>query len=331
MECCVNSGKVANFLFFAFMISAPRKAKQFYTAVVKLLVVGAAFYFIYIKIAANSALNWVEFQNKFLGNCSIISISVLLLLSILNRYLEILKWQNLVSTIKPISISESAAHVLSGATAGVFTPNGVGDYASKLFYFDKSNSKKILLLNFLSNSAQMLVTVIFGIIGIIYFNNIVDIISSEKIFLILIVLTIFVMLIFLIRNVEVRNVSAQKLWNKIHLISKEVHLKNMLLSIARYLIFSHQFYFLLLIFNVDLPYLSLMSGILAMYFVSSSLPTFQILDFAVKGSVAVFFFGLLGVNDWIIIFTAAVMWLLNVVAPAVIGSYFIVKLKSQWK
>lgn len=327
----MNSGKVANFLFFAFMISAPRKAKQFYTAVVKLLVVSAAFYFIYTKITINDALNWQAFHQLFRRNWSVVTILLVLVLSVINRYLDILKWQNLVSTIQPISIKESITHVLSGATAGVFTPNGVGDYASKLLYFDKSNSRRILLLNFISNGAQMLVTVLFGIIGLLYFNTVADVISAEIISFIFIFLLIITLSLILLRNVEVRNLSAQKVWNKIHFISKDVHLKNMLLSIARYLIFSHQFYFLLVIFRVDLPYLSLMSGIMAMYFVSSSLPTFQIFDFAVKGSVAVFFFALLGVNEWIIIFITTVMWLLNVVTPAIIGSYFIVKLKPQWK
>ena len=38
-------------------------------------------------------------------------------------------------------------------------------------------------------------------------------------------------------------------------------------------------------FDVDLPYLTLISSIAAVYFLASSLPSFQFLDFAVKGSV----------------------------------------------
>jgi hypothetical protein len=61
-----------------------------------------------------------------------------------------------------------------------------------------------------------------------------------------------------------------------------VFIKNILLGICRYLVFSHQYYFLFLAFDVDLPYLILMSAVTSVYFLASSLPTFQFLDFAVK-------------------------------------------------
>ena len=119
--------------------------------------------------------------------------------------------------------------------------------------------------------------------------------------------------------------------HKINQIPKPIHRKNIVLGLCRYLVFSHQYYFLFLAFDVHLPYLILMSAITSIYFLASSLPSFQFLDFAVKGSVAVYFFGLLGVNEWIVIFITTLMWLLNVVIPVVIGSYYVLnfKLKSQ--
>nr|WP_309597738.1 hypothetical protein [Flavobacterium oreochromis] len=95
----------------------------------------------------------------------------------------------------------------------------------------------------------------------------------------------------------------------------------------RYFTFSHQYYFLFLIFDVNLPYLLLMSLITSVYFLASSLPSFQFLDFAVKGSVAVFFFGLLDVNEWIVLFISTLMWILNTVLPVIIGSYFVLNFK----
>ena len=74
----------------------------------------------------------------------------------------------------------------------------------------------------------------------------------------------------------------------------------------------------------------MMANIATVYLLASSLPSFQFLDFAVKGSVAVFFFGKLGVNEWIIVFISTLMWFLNVVLPVVIGSYFVLKFKPKW-
>lgn len=74
-----------------------------------------------------------------------------------------------------------------------------------------------------------------------------------------------------------------------------------------------------------------MGGITAVYFLASSLPNFQFLDFAVKGSVAVFFFEKLGVGHLETLFVTALMWLLNIVFPVVIGSYFVLKFKPKLK
>ena len=109
------------------------------------------------------------------------------------------------------------------------------------------------------------------------------------------------------------------------LLRKPIHKKNVLLGLSRYLVFSHQYYFLFLVFGVDLPYATMMATIAVVYFLASSLPSFQFLDFAVKGSVAVFFFGKLSVNDWIVVFVATLMWFLNVVLPVFMGCYYVLK------
>ena len=313
------------------MISAPRKAKQFFTAVVKLLVVGGAFYFIYSQLVNNDKLDWVQFQQKFRANWSVLGIGFILLLSVLNRYFEILKWQNLAQTIKPISVGESTKQVLSAVTAAIFTPNGLGEYGAKVLFFEKDKTKEVIFLNLICNGIQMVLTVVFGIFGLLYFNTLFQVISGKTVLLIFASLVIFIIFLFSVRRIQIRGYSLQKLIQKINLLPKEVHRRNILLAVCRYLVFSHQYYFLFLAFDVDLPYLTLMSGITATYFLASSLPTFQFLDFAVKGSVAVYFFGLLGVNEWIVVFIAMLMWFLNVVLPVIIGSYYVLNFKSKWK
>jgi hypothetical protein len=61
---------------------------------------------------------------------------------------------------------------------------------------------------------------------------------------------------------------------------------------------------------VQLPYFILIATIAAVYFLASSLPSFQVFDFAVKGSVAVFFFQKLGIDEWIVVFISFLMWFL---------------------
>ncbi len=306
------------------MISISHKAKQFLVFIVKLLIVVGAFYFIYNQLASNDKLDWDKFEALVKKNATFLGILFLLSFSVANRFLEILKWQNLVVTIKSITIGESTKQVLGALTAGIFTPNGLGEYAGKALYYDKSKTKQIIFLNLICNGIQMILTIIFGTIGLF-------VIGFWKWSLGIFVFTIFLILLSILsKKITVKGYSIEKLFFKINEIPQLILRKNNYLAVCRYLVFSHQYYFLFLAFDVDLPYLTMMSTIAAVYFLASSLPSFQFLDFAVKGSIAVFFFGKLGVNEWIVIFISTLMWFLNVVLPVVIGSYFVLKFKPKW-
>jgi hypothetical protein len=309
------------------MISIPHKTKQFLVLLIKLLIVGCAFYFIYNQLANNDKLDWAQFLVLFKKNQSVTGIAFILLLSILNRYLEILKWQNLVSYLKPISVAEATKQVLASLTAGVFTPNGAGDYAGKALFFDKSETKKVVFLNLICNGIQMVLTVILGIFGLLYFSAHYNVITTKTVAILFGVLILTFIVLFSIKKITIKGYSIEKLVHKINEIPKRTHQKNIFLGVFRYLVFSHQYYFLFLAFDVDLPYLTLISAVTCVYLVASSLPTFQFLDFAVKGSVALFYFGILGVNEWIVIFVSTLMWFLNVVLPVIIGSYYVLNFK----
>ena len=305
------------------MISIPHKAKQFLVLLVKLLIVGGAFYFIYDQLAHNEKLDWQKFITLFRKNQSVLGISFILLLSVLNRYFEILKWQNLAKVIHEISVSDATKEVLAALTAGIFTPNGLGEYAGKALFYPKSEAKKVVFLNLICNGIQMVLTVVFGAIGLLilgYWKWVLAIIGIS---------ILFFLFSFFLKKIKIKGYSIEKLLHKINEIPKSIHQKNILLGICRYLVFSHQYYFLFLAFDVDLSYFTLIATISVVYFLASSLPTFQFLDFAVKGSVAIYFFGILGVNEWIVVFISTLMWFLNVVLPVIFGSYYVLNFKTK--
>lgn len=320
---------VLKLVTFAPMTTIPHKAKQFLVFTVKVSIVCGAFYFIYRHLADNEKLDWEKFIVLFQKNQSVGGILFLLVLSFLNRFFEILKWQNLVRALQEISLKESTAQVLGALTAGIFTPNGLGEYAGKALFYEKSKAKKIVFLNLVCNGIQMVLTVLFGVCGLLYFNTQYQVITPQTVMIIGSFIVVLLLLSFSMKKFTIKGYSIEKLIHKINEIPKGVHQKNMILGLCRYLVFSHQYYFLLLAFEVQLPYLLMMSAVTSVYFLASSLPSFQFLDFAVKGSVAVYFFGLLGVNEWIVIFITTLMWLLNVVIPVVIGSYYVLNFKLK--
>ncbi|WP_309609053.1 hypothetical protein [Flavobacterium sp.] len=307
------------------MISISHKTKQFLVLGIKILIVVGAFYFIYKQLADNEKLDWQKFIVLFQKNQSVVGIIFILFLSFLNRFLEILKWKNLVSSFKIISIGEATKQVLAALTAGIFTPNGIGEYAGKALYFEKSKTKQIVFLNLICNGIQLILSIAFGTIGLW--------VLGFRFWVLMIVgfALLFFVLTFFTKKIKIKGYSIEKFIKKINEIPKAIHQKNILLGMARYITFSHQYYFLFLTFDVQLPYFTMMATIMTVYFLASSLPSFQFLDFAVKGSVGVYFFSLMGINEWIVIFITTLMWFLNVVIPVIIGSYFVLKFKPKWK
>lgn len=305
------------------MISISPKAKQLLLFLIKILIVGGAFYFIYNQLANNDKLDWQKFIALFQKNYSVSGIVFILLFSVLNRYFEILKWQNLAQVVKPISVSEATKQVLAALTLGVFTPVGVGEYAGKAFYFDKKDAKKIIFLNLICNGIQIVATGLFGILGMLLLGY------WFWSFVIMIVTIAFLLFSYFSKNIKIKGYSIEDLLLKINEIPKKIHWKNLILGFCRYMVFSHQYYFLFVAFEIDLSYTILMATITTVYFLASVVPSFQFLDFALKGSLAIYFFGKLGVNEWIVVFISTLMWFLNVVLPVVIGSYYVMSFKIK--
>ena len=305
------------------MISIPYKAKQFLVFLAKLLIVGGALYFIYNQIANNEKLDWNQFLGLLDRKKSFLGIAFILFLSFLNRFLEILKWQNLAQKIQSISLSKATEQVLAALTAGLFTPNGIGEYAGKALYFPKKDTGEVIFLNLICNGIQMILSILFGIIGLLILAYWIEV------GILLAIVFSISLILFLLKKITIKGYSLSQFFNKINALPKKMHRKNIYLAILRYLTFSHQYYFLFLAFDVDLPYFTLMGTIAATYFIASSLPTFQFFDFAVKGGVAVYFFGLLGINEWIVVFISMLMWFLNIVLPVLIGSIYVFRFKPQ--
>lgn len=316
------------FAYFCAM-QAQHKTKQYLVLMAKLLVVGAAFYYIYHSLNNEKALDWQQFMDILGRKEAIIPVIIILVLTVLNRFFEILKWQALVSTLKPISLGESTKQVLAAVTLAIFTPNGIGEYAAKALYFNKKHTKQVVFLNLVCNGIQMIIAIIAGIVGLAVFNNLYHLVPNVLLGLILLGVLALAGLIFMSRNIAIKGYSMQRLFENIQLIPKQIHRKNTVYAVLRYLSIIHQHYLIFMAFGVQQPYFVMIATIAAVYLLGSSLPNFAFTDFAVRGSVAMLFFGKMHVNEWVVVFASTLQWLLNIVLPVTIGSWFVLRFKPN--
>ena len=306
------------------MYNILHKYKSTFFFIVKLFIIGGAYYFISYKISSNKVLNSSEFllsvKANILNNNFVLL--TIILFTISNWLLEIIKWKTLVSSIKTISFTEAAKQSLSSLTASLLTPNRIGEYGAKAIYYTRNERNKVMLLNFLGNFSQMSITVIFGLFGLTFLMKDLSFNINFSVFQLSIII-LFFGLLFLVIPKKIWNKYLMRFISQVNTISNKIHFKNFQLSFLRYLVFSHQFYFLLVILGGDINYLTAMPLIFSMYFIASIIPGFVIFDWLIKGSVAVSLFSVFGVNEIVILSITSIMWLLNFAVPSIIGSYYV--------
>tara|TARA_R110002049_G_scaffold18043_6_gene69454 strand:+ start:4401 stop:5369 length:969 start_codon:yes stop_codon:yes gene_type:complete len=307
----------------------PDKTKQFFFVLIKLSIVMAAFYFIYQKLVNNTELRFSDFSD-FLSKNTVLSLKnivSLLLLSLFNWFFEVLKWQTLASTIKRITFKNALEQSLGALTASLFTPNRIGEYGAKAIYYNSNYRKQIMLTNLISNVSQMSATLMLGIIGLSFFISKYNLnLNYYRLSIGLIIVLTFVLLVGLFfknNKFNIKGFSFEKIKDFILSFPKSKLILGVVYSLIRYAIFSFQFYCLLIIFKIDISYLNAMEVITAMYLLASVIPTIFVFDVVIKGSIAVYLFSFLGINEFTVLSIITFMWIFNFVLPSAFGSYYV--------
>lgn len=293
----------------------------------KLAVVTGCFYVIYEKLAINNAVSWEEFYGSLslIFDSGFLIIGCLLTFSLCNWLLEILKWKLLVGTQQTINFKMAVRQCLSALTVSMATPNRIGDYVAKALYYSKKQTKTIIVLNAIGQFTQLFITLIFGIFGLVFlylnfgFGTLIW-------FKFLWILAMVILIVLLSKKGRFYSRRVNQFYKS---LSISLHLKVLAISLMRFLIFSHQFYFFMILFNLQVDYLSSMTAIFSMYLLASIIPTLTIFDWAVKGSAAVVIFGFLHVESLPILEISIMMWLLNFALPALFGSFFVLQFKTS--
>ena len=216
---------------------------------------------------------------------------------------------------------------LSSLTVSLITPNRIGEYGAKAMYYGRKDRPRVLLLNFLGNFSQMGTTVSFGLLGFLWISDRLPelVLNGAKAAKLgLFTLTIVFGLVLLGR---LWKGFYSRLVSDLKTIPFALHAQVLGLSFVKYLVFSHQFYFLLVVFGVDLGYLDSMALLSLSYLISSLIPGFVLFDWLVKGSVAVAIFGRFGVDEIVVLSITSVMWLLNFGFPSLFGTFYVIVFK----
>lgn len=261
----------------------------------------------------------------------------------INWAFEAFKWTILVENFQIVSFKNALKSTTMGIVFGLFTPNRLGEIPGKTILLQKGNRAKGTLAASVGSFAQFTVTFILGLIGIVFILFYLKNIAFRNIFTnnISILLAFFALLILILYfNIEKilrffqKNKFSSKFLSKLEFITNYDNNKLtqvLILSLLRYLVFSLQFYLLLLFFNINLPTIIAFSSIFSIFLMINILPNFVVADLGIRGSISIFVFGQFIAIRPEIISAPILLWFINIVIPALVGQFFIskIKIKSQ--
>ncbi|MGI8892659.1 MAG: lysylphosphatidylglycerol synthase domain-containing protein [Bacteroidia bacterium] len=304
---------------------------------IKFSIVLIAFIFIYNKVFINHNLNdlLLQYENLWSFVPVLILISVVGLVGI-NWGIEALKWKYTLRNYESISFNKAVEAVLSGVTVSIAAPNRTGEFAGRIFHLEKLNKVQAAILTIIGSFSQLLVTIMAGASGIgmlmFFYPEILPasvILYAPIVFLSAIILCV---LFFLLNKLPhlFRNKYFKRLYLFLKILNefKTQELLNIVaMSMIRYMVFSIQFYLLLIISGVDLAFFPGMLLISVIYFIMTFIPTTIISELAVRGSVSVAILGLVSTNTLAIVNAGFILWMINLMIPALLGSVFLFKAK----
>ena len=307
---------------------------------IKILIVLAGCWVLYVKIIKNQDLTemWDSVKLSFSSTGNVLLMVLAFVLMPVNMAFETRKWQKSILPIERVPFRKAYTAIFTGITAGMMFPNRTGDFLGRIFILEKGNRIKAAMLTFVGNIAQMLVTVSLGCIAWIFF-------AQENYYVLVISLIIIVLGYLLYFNIHIlRHLQrlipkkwrprAEKYMEIFDSYSKKDLAVILLIAAGKYVVYSFQFVLLIWAFDVPLSYFDAMIPIMITYLLLTVIPYITITEIAVRGGVCISVFdawlGIKGINTsfTMMVFSASTMlWLYNLAIPAVLGLFFIRKLK----
>lgn len=329
------------------------KLRKTYNILIRLAIIVLTLIFIYDQIFYRKDLQSIlDYFPEVSGTRGFTFFLVIVLLLVpLNQFFEIIKWKFLIDKLEKVSLWTATKAVLTGISVSMFMPNRVGDYLGRVFVLQKADRLQAILSTIIGSLAQFLTTMIFGLIAILFFYPYYwDMGEQLNIWLysglVIVVIALLAAMVFaylnfasfsdIIRRITGRGYRRIKKYAEVFSwYSSRDLLRVLLLSMLRYLVFSLQFYLLLMAFQVNLPYLNALILIGLVYLLMTVIPTIALTELGVRGSVSIFVFGLylepMGVwSDQAvlgIVSASSILWLINLAFPALLGIIFVYSLK----
>jgi hypothetical protein len=302
-------------------------------------------YIIYSKVKNQPDLpEKISLLKSAFSTRNIWQIILLFVLLCANWGIEARKWQLLMRPVQRVSFLTSVKAILSGLALSLFLPNGFGEYPGRALFMKEGNRLRSVALNIAGSMAQLIVTLVAGIISLIYLRKYSwDAASQAQGISVLWldgIISVITMGTVLLALVYFRLSWLTRLFEKIPFVHRykyfiecleTFHWKELTrilnLSCIRFVVFVVQYILVLSVLDVKIDIMDAVCTTCVLFLLLAILPTIPFADVGIRGEAGRQLFGLITPDVFGVVVTTAVIWFVNLIIPSAVGSLFLLGIK----
>ncbi|QNL51368.1 flippase-like domain-containing protein [Olivibacter sp. SDN3] len=318
-------------------ISLAPQHKKILSAIIKGCILLLIVWFVYKKLNDNQ--NLLEFNlllAKLEPDVIVITIGILLALMLINWLLECVKWQYLCKPIEHISFWKAVESVFCGLSWAIFTPNRIGEYGGRVFFLQPRKRIFGVVAMAVGAFAQMIITNIVGVWAFLWFVSkywdiplLIYLGGYVLAFLFSLVLLLMYFRISLLHGfIKKYRIFAkvQRFFSLLARYKTKKLARVFALSFARFVVFTSQYVFIMQVLIADMPIFAMVMMVFILFFIQSAIPSLDLLDVGVRSLTAGYLFAYITTQELAVMASAAAIWFVNLIIPAIIGSVFVFKI-----
>ena len=270
-----------------------------------------------------------KFKSLEIENVSFFLFGILLLL--LNWFFEFLKWNELIEITKiKVERKTKVKSFLAGILTGFLTPNLLGNFIGRIYYFPRRERIEPVYLTFFSNAAQFFASIIFGLISILIIGFPKDFeidLSGLIIFLISILILICFIFYFKLNSLFSVFFKNKKWFSRIkfnhesNFFKLNFKVKQLILSFLRHGVFTFQYFLILISFGIKADFVLILL-IWQVFFWSTLIPSLWLGKLGIRESMALWILGTYTNQLEIVLCSSLILWFVNQGITAIIAFPF---------
>lgn len=320
------------------LLKSVKQNKKLRSLSLKMVIILFMAWILYVQVFEKNDLSKLisQFYESLNQKDSWVLLSISICLMPINWLLESKKWKLLVNNFQQFNIKQATYSILAGVSVAIMTPGRIGEYGGRLVGITKTNQPKAILANLISSLSQNIINVGIGMVGaLIFMQKFMP--MHQNIFLSLMFISamvITVMLLIYFRIDLLHGILAYLPdWNWIQKIRssvssfQEMDSKSLFsilgISMLRYITYLTQYVLLLFFFGVTDDIVASILGVMTIFFLQSNLPLPPALSVLARGEMAIFLWSVFTSNILGIIAASFLLWIINLVIPAILGTIII--------